>query len=80
MCSIFCERISACMGDIQQKMLTDFKSIFASTPIRESRMRLTIHFSPSSFDRFRVFESSLEPLVSGLELRERRMAYEMSMR
>lgn len=39
--------------------LTDFRSILASTPIRESRIKLTIHFSPSSFDRLSVFDRSL---------------------
>jgi hypothetical protein len=41
------------------RIRTAFKSILASTPIRESRIRLTIHFSPASLSRLRVFESSL---------------------
>ena len=40
--------------------LTAFKSILASTPIRESLIRLTIHFSPSSLVKLRVLERSLK--------------------
>lgn len=36
------------------------RSIFASAPMRVSRMRLTIHFSPSSLERFRRSDKSLE--------------------
>ena len=40
--------------------MLDLRSIFASTPMRESRIKLTIQRSPSSLDMFRVFESSLQ--------------------
>ena len=43
--------------------MLDFRSILASTPIRESRMRLTIHLSPSSFDNPSVFERSLMSIL-----------------
>lgn len=40
------------------------RSILASAPILVSRMRLTIHFSPSSCDRLRRFDRSLGIIVN----------------
>jgi hypothetical protein len=45
--------------DRNMEMQTFAKSIFASAPMRVSRMRFTIHFSPSSRDRLRRSESAL---------------------
>lgn len=38
-------------------ILTSLRSILASTPILESLIRLTIHFSPSSLDKLRVLDN-----------------------
>lgn len=47
------------------------RSILASAPMRVSRMRFTIHFSPSSRDRFKRSERSLHGPVSGASSQSR---------
>jgi len=46
------------------------RSILASAPIRVSRMRLTIHFSPSSFERLSLSDKSLRTNENQLPWKE----------
>src|SRR5277367_4514445 len=47
------------MGEKAMLLHTFSRSILASAPMRVSRMRLTIHFSPSSRERLRRSDRSL---------------------
>lgn len=49
------------MSEVQCEIgqLTACRSILASIPILESLIKLTIHFSPSSADRFSLADKSL---------------------
>ena len=62
----FCENadVSHTRAPQVQQKRTFSRSILASAPIRVSRMRLTIHFSPSSRERFSLSERSLEGRIS----------------